>query len=419
MKQIISLILFCCLISPVRCFALNNIDPEGTVAVRLSDRIDNETSFSPSAFPDDPIRLTQTHNLVSDSGKWEFAVFGKVNGLAFIQDIPESGWSSEVAVEPKTGYVCRIQKGLWDNGVPYYVYMAVYCDSWVLRVGDKGIIGAELKYICPFSPEVKAVGSSILDLSSVYNLELATWYLWEADTNHDGRIDRNEKLAVTRLGFKGTYGRGIDISKGLECLYEFSNLTELRLDEYQFKLGKKLTIAHGNLKKLTLSYTKVDHLDLSGCTALESIFIDHCDLKSIILPKSIVDIDVANNCLQNIDNLCDLRNVRRLVIYDNNLTAIDVSCLPDLEILSCGNNNLSVLDVSKNRRLKSLYCIGNKIQELDISANPYIEILSVAQSGKDNSIKKLYIPVGKVKRDYKGSESGKLSWFAGIEVVNK
>lgn len=399
-------------------FALVNNDPEGTVNVRLSNSPNEDHTFTTSGFSGYPISMTWNNNLVSESGKWEFAVFGKVNGIAYIQGIPDSGWSSKVALEPKTGYIARIQKGFWDNGVPYYVYMAIYCDSWILRVGDKGIIGAELKYICPFKPEVRAVTGFVIENSSVTNPQIAKWYLTEADTNHDGRIDRTERYAVTDLGRKA-YGDGmIDISNGIECLYDFPNLTELLLDESHFKLGRSLKISHNNLKKLTISWAKVDNLDLSECYSLESIFIDHCDIKSIKLPKSIEDIDVANNRLQ-ILNLTGLKHLKRLVAYNNNISSLDVSCLPNLEILSCGDNNLTVLDVSKNQKLKSLYCSGNKITELDISANPQIEILSVAESGKDNSIKKLYIPTGKSKRDYKGSKNGKLSWFAGVEVVNK
>lgn len=418
MKQFILLLLCCCLFSPFHGVAQIPIDLEGTVMVRLSDRIAGETSFYSSEFPNDPISLTRTHNLISYSKKWEFAAFGKVNGIAFIQGIPETGWTHEIALKPKMGYIGRIQQGTWDNGVPHYTYIAIYCDSWLLRVDDNAIIGAEIKYVCPFSPEIKAVNTSIFEHSTVYNSKLATWYLWEADTNKNGKIDRNEKLAVTRLGFKGSYGEMIDVSNGLEGLYEFQNLAELMLSEYNFKLGKDLTIVHSNLKKLTLSWTKVEHLDLSGCTALESIFIDHCDLKSIILPESIVDINIANNCLQSID-LCNYANIKRLVIFNNDLTTLDVSCLPKLEVLSCENNNLTILDVSKNQQLIKLYCSDNQIQRLDISANPSIEILSVARSGHENSVRKLYIPTGKTKRDYKGSESGELSWFAGIEVINK
>lgn len=419
MKQLISIALFFCAVIPIRCFAITNNDPEGTVIVRLSNDVDKDNSFSVDDFPNHPISMTPTNNLIPKFGNWEFAVFGKVNGIGYMQGIPETGWTSKVALAPKTGYVCRLQKGFWDNGAPYYVYMAIYCDSWILRVGDMGIIGAVLKYIYPFSPKVKALNSFVIENSSVPSPQIATWLLEEADTNRDGRIDRNERIAVTELGRKA-YGAGkIDISNGIENLYDFPNLNELWLDESHFKLGRGLKISHSNLKKIIISWAKVDNLDFSECTSLQSIFIDHCDIKSIKLPKSIEDIDVANNCLQDIGNLCNLKKLRRLVAYNNNISSLNVSCLPNLEILSIGNNGLAALDVSKNLKLKSLYCYGNKIQQLDISDNPDIEILSVAEPGKDNSIKKLFIPAGKTKRDYKGSTSGKLSWFAGIEIINR
>lgn len=61
----------------------------------------------------------------------------------------------------------------------------------------------------------------------------------------------------------------------------------------------------------------------------------------------------------------------------------------------------------------------NPMVALVISANPSITILSVARNGLQNSLQRLYIPAGKTKRDYKGSESGELSWLSGIEVINK
>ena len=140
-------------------------DPSGTVILKLSNRFAGENSFCPADFTDEAIVMTRENNLSSENGGWEFALFGPVNGLAYIQRIPESGWASRIALKPETGYVARIQKGFtnWDNMVePNYVYVGIYCVGWRTAAGDDGgIIGANLKYVCPFRPEIPACTSGM------------------------------------------------------------------------------------------------------------------------------------------------------------------------------------------------------------------------------------------------------------------
>lgn len=396
-------------------------DPSGTVILKLSNRFAGENSFCPADFTDEAIVMTRENNLSSENGGWEFALFGPVNGLAYIQRIPESGWASRIALKPETGYVARIQKGFtnWDNMVePNYVYVGIYCVGWRTAAGDDGgIIGANLKYVCPFRPEVAPVGDRIFSNGSVSHSGLARWYIEEADANRNGVIENSEMREVKTLG-RDFYGR-LDLPDYLEGLWRFENLEELYISNVHFTLGKELRVTHDKLKKITLDcHEDLEYIDLSGCPSLETVYIMHCALKSVDLPSSVVDLDLAGNKIGSLD-LCALPHLKRLVIWENELETLDVGCLPELEILACQSNRLQTLDLSGNPGLKQLYCENNLIEELDISDHPSIVVLSVARNGQQNSLRRLYIPSGKTKRDYKSSESGPLSWFSGVEVINK
>ncbi len=55
--------------------------------------------------------------------------------------------------------------------------------------------------------------------------------------------------------------------------------------------------------------------------------------------------------------------------HGNQVTALDVSNFPRLEMLWCSSNPLKKLDVSKNNKLVTLFCSYNELTDLDISAN--------------------------------------------------
>jgi len=63
----------------------------------------------------------------------------------------------------------------------------------------------------------------------------------------------------------------------------------------------------------------------------------------------------------------------------NQLTDLDLSHNPALTELSCSLNQLSELDLSHTPVLKKLWCDENQLQELDIRNNPELSYLDVIQ----------------------------------------
>ena len=64
-----------------------------------------------------------------------------------------------------------------------------------------------------------------------------------------------------------------------------------------------------------------------------------------------------------------------LECFGNGIRALDVTGMPDLELLNCERNRLSALDISHNPKLARLHCGGNRLESLDVSANTALEML--------------------------------------------
>lgn len=84
------------------------------------------------------LTVSETNNFYVYNG--EIASVGSVSSLSRIKKIPESGWVSEIAVQPGWGYVVRVKAQDGD-----YHYARVYVEDWIAGVGG-GIIGAVLWY---------------------------------------------------------------------------------------------------------------------------------------------------------------------------------------------------------------------------------------------------------------------------------
>lgn len=364
----------------------------------------------------EPIIMTAGNNLTSENGSWEFITLGRRNGLAYIQSVPNDGYSAQAAMHGKYGYIARYPleyQSIW--GIKYCT-VAIYCVSMTTDT-DNGIIGCELEYITNFKPEQKAIGGSpFRNNRSVSDKALAEWYLRAADANHDGLISDSEKEAITEL-FTG-YPTSANNLESFQALDEFPNLRHIKSERIGvFADGlPKLVIKHSNLSNIEIDELETDVLDLSGCTNLKNLSLRFSKIGRLILPKSLKTLFLQHGTFGNLD-MQQVPNLELCVIQDTDLKNIDLSKNTKLEGLRLDNTKLTSLDVSALQSLVRLSCCGNAIDILDISDNPRISELSL----KDVSphVKKLIIPAGKTKRNYNGYKTSSLANFSEIEVVNK
>jgi Leucine-rich repeat (LRR) protein len=74
-------------------------------------------------------------------------------------------------------------------------------------------------------------------------------------------------------------------------------------------------------------------------------------------------------------------DVYSLDLKKQQITALDVSKLTELDYLDCSDNSLATLDVSNNPELWALDCSSNNLGALDLSQNTIIEELDCSTNG--------------------------------------
>lgn len=126
-------------------------DPDGTIVANIR----NEYQTHLYIFPVIPIQIDDINNFTTPNG-WlpglEIISVGQVSGLGGIKTIPQSGWSSSVAVVPSCGYVVATpwqEDGSINNDE--LCYARLYVEDYIVSTSG-GIIGAKVKYQSPFIP---------------------------------------------------------------------------------------------------------------------------------------------------------------------------------------------------------------------------------------------------------------------------
>lgn len=116
-----------------------------------------------------------------------------------------------------------------------------------------------------------------------------------------------------------------------------------------------------NLKTFYLFYSNISSIDISGFPELDILNIYESQLDNIDLSKN--------------------KKLTEIFIDDSNLSTIDVSNNPELTYLSLNSNKLTSLDLSKCTELTNLDIWDNKISTLDVSHIPNIYYLELGNNG--------------------------------------
>ena len=77
----------------------------------------------------------------------------------------------------------------------------------------------------------------------------------------------------------------------------------------------------------------------------------------------------------NLEGIQNFKNLKVLMVNDNEITNVNLQFNPNLEIVYLNNNKLTSLDVSHNAKLEVLVCFGNQLPSLDISRNSSLKTL--------------------------------------------
>ncbi len=91
--------------------------------------------------------------------------------------------------------------------------------------------------------------------------------------------------------------------------------------------------------------------------------------------EAIPVINVSNESISDLTGIEAFTNLVQLNIFQNNLTAIDLSNNIQLEILECAYNDLTALNLTNNTSLTYAWLQNNQLTELDVSNNLGLEHL--------------------------------------------
>jgi hypothetical protein len=129
-------------------------------------------------------------------------------------------------------------------------------------------------------------------------------------------------------------------------------------------------------------------ISLSGIeyfTALTELLVYNNELTELDVSKNnlLTVLNVADNQLVKID-VNDNSLLEYLNCYNNQLSGIDLSKNAKLEYLECSSNQLTELDVTNNVALTHLFCNNNQLKALDISSNSLLECLECGDNDLPN-----------------------------------
>ena len=166
------------------------------------------------------------------------------------------------------------------------------------------------------------------------------------DSNGDGQISYTEAQL-----FSGEMALSAELTEE-GYAYQIHNIDEIK---YFTSLTCLSCLSH-----------KVEYVDLSANTRLETVEIGYNGLKKLNISRCAVLKELI--CHENIT--LDLSNnaaLDYLNCSDCQMTTLDVSRNPALTVLRCNDNQLTTLDISKNTDLQFLQCRNNPLQTLIIS----------------------------------------------------
>ncbi len=147
-----------------------------------------------------------------------------------------------------------------------------------------------------------------------------------------------------------------------------------------------------NLTSLTTMENPLTSLDLSSNVNLQTVFISNANFTSLDLSsnQSIKEFSCMNSAISNLTlgnntqlitltviqngnltglDLSGCTALESLDVSGNNLVGLDLSKNTELTLLDCSSNNLNSLNVSELTKLREIYCFGNNIASLDLSKN--------------------------------------------------
>ena len=176
-------------------------DPEGTIMANLRNDGGSITILYRE------LKINSANNFIQGGNNNDlyFANVGEVEGLGYVNSVPQSGWTNQVSVIPENGYVVRKQCSIFkEDKEVYYEYARIYVTRYITNSNDE-ILGAEIKYqdnwqlyptvttkdVTEITANTAICGGNVTFVGSGYMLEYGVCW----STSHEPTIDDSHQTS--------------------------------------------------------------------------------------------------------------------------------------------------------------------------------------------------------------------------------
>lgn len=330
-----------------------------TVKITLKDG----TSFEiPKVTGELGISFSESDDIAITAGGTKEIEYTILNGSADtrIKVFGQNGWSASVQKKnaSKGLIVVSAPTPLVDGEIVVLVYEG---DSkTVVRFLNfvKGIISApKLEYSFPGKDGVYEVSlNTNVDYSVSVPAEAASWLSYSGIQTKAMRQDK--------LMFTCSQNYGPEPRTAVVTIKDESNENIVKISITQ-KVWDAVEIPDANFKAALLE--RFDK-DSDGEISREEA-------------EAVEEISVPGKKIKSVDGLHNFENLFYLDCSNNELSSIDLSRNPQLQILNVSRNSLSKLDLSKVS-LNMLICFDNDLSEIDLSAQNNLNSISCGDNPK-------------------------------------
>jgi len=282
--------------------------------------------------------------------------------------------------------------------------ISILLSSFIVKSQNVVIPDSIFKSLLVGNTSVNTNGDSEIQLSEA---EAFRTTLYVGSKNIEDLTGIEAFTNLTGLSCYGNKLTSLDVSKNTKLVTLRCYINQLDTIDVSHNLALESLVCHRNsiknidvskntkLKELTISSLNITSLDLSNNPDLEELDCSFTKLTSLNIPfpdklkmldfsglDSLSEMDLSQfsnltelGCtsleLDNLD-ISVLPNLQVLNCGYNYLTTLDLSQHPNMVRLNCANNELTKLDVSNLKKLSTLYADQNKLATLDLSKNPLI-----------------------------------------------
>ncbi|WP_228384314.1 leucine-rich repeat domain-containing protein [Chryseobacterium soli] len=126
--------------------------------------------------------------------------------------------------------------------------------------------------------------------------------------------------------------------------------------------GQKLDFKDKNLEKAV-----VENFDVNKSGSIEQLEADR-----------VTNLFLVQKGITSTDDLRFFKNVKMIMLDDNNISNVMIRNMDHLELFSCTGCNISTFEAENLKSLASLYLDNNSLQHISLKATPRIDQLTVS-----------------------------------------